>query len=422
MKNFDGIKLSANIGLPSQFDPHSEPAHKSIILVQNHYLWQNFRMPSIISKYLGRLALLALVALSLSSCETDVDLLAPYKTTPVIYGILDARADTQFVRINRTFLAEGDLKQYAQIKDSVEYDPSEVDAWLIKRQNGTKVDSIQLSYIERSMREEGAFYNQNVGFYYTAEPLLTDDQLFETNQTSSAGKWTYDLRATIRGVAYTATTDFPSLDEGDISFPAFPVNNVFTKAVFYQASSSSYRTLAFRYSRASTSFRYQGLMRLNYEYYLTDGSVVAGQEFDFPLGVAINPEGVNDSRDQSFNFSSVNWYEQLGEELRAIPNLEKIRLVDLEFRLSAANETFNRFINIAQPTSEFTPVFGSFSNFDRGAIGVLASRSTLARKFLLEDPSVTIMTEGEFTSGYCYCVDNWVGSALVCTDSPNGCP
>ena len=37
----------------------------------------------------------------LSSCETDVELEAPYKNTPIIFGVLDFTADTQFVRINK---------------------------------------------------------------------------------------------------------------------------------------------------------------------------------------------------------------------------------------------------------------------------------------------------------------------------------
>ena len=40
-----------------------------------------------------------------SSCETDFELNAPYKTIPVLYGLLDQSLDTQFVKINKSYLA-----------------------------------------------------------------------------------------------------------------------------------------------------------------------------------------------------------------------------------------------------------------------------------------------------------------------------
>ena len=51
----------------------------------------------------------ALVAmLGFNSCSTEVDLIAPYESSPVVFGLLDAEVDTQWVRINRTWLGEGD--------------------------------------------------------------------------------------------------------------------------------------------------------------------------------------------------------------------------------------------------------------------------------------------------------------------------
>ena len=56
-----------------------------------------------------------------SACETDVDLNAPYKSTTIVFGLLDPGADTQFVKITKTFLGNGNNLEYAQIRDSSEY-------------------------------------------------------------------------------------------------------------------------------------------------------------------------------------------------------------------------------------------------------------------------------------------------------------
>ena len=48
------------------------------------------------------LSLLACMAF-FNACSTDVELYADYKDIPVVYGLIDATTDTNFVRINRAF-------------------------------------------------------------------------------------------------------------------------------------------------------------------------------------------------------------------------------------------------------------------------------------------------------------------------------
>ncbi len=52
------------------------------------------------------LFLIALFA-SLMACDNEIDLNADYEDTTVVFGLLNANADTQFVRITRTFLEDG---------------------------------------------------------------------------------------------------------------------------------------------------------------------------------------------------------------------------------------------------------------------------------------------------------------------------
>lgn len=47
------------------------------------------------------------------SCTTDIDLYADYKQVPIIYGLLDATADTNYIKITRAFYVEGDAYQVA---------------------------------------------------------------------------------------------------------------------------------------------------------------------------------------------------------------------------------------------------------------------------------------------------------------------
>ena len=54
-----------------------------------------------------------------NSCKTDFALNAPYDDIPVIYAALDQSVDTQYVKINKTYLGDGNNTLYAKINDSV---------------------------------------------------------------------------------------------------------------------------------------------------------------------------------------------------------------------------------------------------------------------------------------------------------------
>ena len=66
-----------------------------------------------------------LVVLS-TGCSTDVDLNAPYEERTLAFCLLDPNADEQWVRVNRTWLGEGNNLEFAQVADSSEYAPGEV--------------------------------------------------------------------------------------------------------------------------------------------------------------------------------------------------------------------------------------------------------------------------------------------------------
>lgn len=357
------------------------------------------------------------LAFGISGCETDVDLMGPYKSTPVIIGILDYSVDTQFVRINRTFLGPGDATIYAQIKDSVEYNPAEVEAWLIKKRNGTILDSIELKHIVKPSRDPGVFYNQDVGFYYTDQPLFTAPEIDNIRKGTLTGTpvlMTYDIRVEARGKTYTATTDFPDIsDLTTITVPFFADPPV--RVEMYREVTSTYQNVPLLYKTGSETARYLGVYRLNFDYVLSNGTTVTNQFIDFKLGAQDNIEG-NNGKKNSFIFNAASWYEFVGNKIKAIPNIKQVQIHDLEFRITGANKMLTKYLKAANPVSEFTPVINTITNLDNDAIGILGSRTIISRKTHLSEASIKIMNQGEYTSapGLSYCVVDWAGSAYLC--------
>ena len=130
-----------------------------------------------------------------NACSTDVDLYADYKDIPVIYGLLNATEDTNFVRINRAFSGSNgnhiDATEVALIADSCNY-PGKLDAYIVeyKQVYGGAYqptgDTLALDTITIRDKEEGIFYSPNQKVYFT-----TDKYKFANN--SGHSKYKYKL-------------------------------------------------------------------------------------------------------------------------------------------------------------------------------------------------------------------------------------
>lgn len=132
--------------------------------------------------------LLSLVLAALfCSCSTDVDIYADYEVKPVVYGLLDSNADTNFVKITRTFCVKNDAYQVAANPDSSNY-PGKLDARLIEYCNGDSVREIILDTITIHNKEQGIFYAPDQKLYYTTEKL---------GMNTSKDTYSYHLRVVL---------------------------------------------------------------------------------------------------------------------------------------------------------------------------------------------------------------------------------
>ena len=81
---------------------------------------------------------LCMLIVVFGSCTTDVDLYADYKDVPIIYAMLNPRADTNYIKITRAFCGTNDnpinANEIAQIYDSSNYS-GKLDARIIEMKN-----------------------------------------------------------------------------------------------------------------------------------------------------------------------------------------------------------------------------------------------------------------------------------------------
>ena len=115
---------------------------------------------------------------SFYSCSTNVDLYSDYKDIPVVYGIINALADTNYVKITKAFCGSNDnfinAEEVALIYDSSNY-PEKLEAYIIelKSNYGQDYQPTDRKFILDTLtihnKQEGVFYSPDQTVYYTTE-------------------------------------------------------------------------------------------------------------------------------------------------------------------------------------------------------------------------------------------------------------
>ena len=123
-------------------------SNSKIVLLCSITLMKRLRM---------RYMFLAFAALFFASCDNELDLVADYKETPVVYGLVDQGEATQYIRVERAFVDKNtSALEIAQNPDSLYYE--DITVKLVRVKNGEeyileRVDGNQIGY----PREDGVF-------------------------------------------------------------------------------------------------------------------------------------------------------------------------------------------------------------------------------------------------------------------------
>ncbi len=127
------------------------------------------------------------------ACSTDVDLYADYQSIPVVYGFINQKADTNYIKITRTFCGTNEehinAMELAAIADSSNY-PDKLDVFFeeLKSSSGQPFEPtgrrFQLDTLTIHNKKEGLFYAPHQKLYYTTEHF---------NTTQNNDKYRYKL-------------------------------------------------------------------------------------------------------------------------------------------------------------------------------------------------------------------------------------
>ncbi|MFI5171480.1 MAG: hypothetical protein ACHQFW_03775 [Chitinophagales bacterium] len=305
------------------------------------------------------------VAAFCDGCSTDFDLNADFKETPVIYALLDASVDTQFIRINRAFLNDDvDAITMAAFSDSIYYG-DELIVSIEEYNNGSFITTYPVQRVDGDTlgipKQGGLFANSpNILYRFIADLDYTHSykiiaENIETGITVSAETALVDSFAITR----------PD-DEG-----IFPQNFSVSPQGIYQL----------RWKTAQDAKIYDVALRFHYREgtYFPDGDSIhytnAGA-IDWKIESNYTTETTNGGLTVTYNVDGASFYSFIESNFDPVDDLYFIRIADsIQFIIDAGgNELFNYFeYNNATLGITEGQISDAYTNVN-GGLGILSSR------------------------------------------------
>ena len=303
--------------------------------------------------FVGLFAAFFLMA-AFSSCSTDVDLYADYKEITVVYGLLDADQDTNFIKITKAFSGPGNALIMAKDPDSSNY-PGKLDVQLKGRKNSNDLPAIVLDTItiHNKLAGDSLFYFPNQLLYYTTAPL------------DAAAS--YELVINCGDKQITSQTNL--IKSFGISKPGGFVFN-FTATI---ASQIEWRS-------AVDGKRYEVGLTFYYKELRPGNPDTLYKSMYWYLGTRTS-NSLDGAETMNVSYLGENFYSMLGQQIDDALNVKRWA-GDVVVNISAGGDQLNTFIDVNAPSSSIIQEVPQYTNID-GGTGIFSSRRSISRSYKL---------------------------------------
>lgn len=278
------------------------------------------------------------------SCEKDVKILDDFEDITIVYGLMNPNDSISYLRIERAYLTNGDIYESAQVADSNLY-PYKLD---VKIKSGNQV--ITFDTVTIFNKNEGIFYAPKMQVYYavTKDILNSDDE--------------YNLEIT-NPVTGNIITSSSNLHDGSglrFDYPNYSITFESDKAVEFKSIKNA-RT-------------YQLNLRFHYmEQIINDTTTREYKYVDwiFPTYSSLTLTG---GENMAVPYIGEEFYANLTNNIPAAAGNQERYYGEIELILSTADDTFNTYLEVNEPSSSLVIDRPSFTNIENG-YGIFAGRS-----------------------------------------------
>lgn len=324
----------------------------------------------------------------LLGCKSKFSVNGEYIEKPVVHLLLDQGENYHFLKLNKTFLKEGNAYDYAKDPSLSYFDNVVATVKEIGGQNRTWT----LKDTTITNKKEGVFYAPKQKLYYFKANDLDEDALYRLNIDINNGE-------------FTVTAQTKLVSNVNISYPKpnfsfnFADNNV---------QINGYKSTPITFSLGSGAV-YKVQLKINYREYTTSGqsdktilwNLGSKDRLDIPTSTSTIPA------------SGEKFYELLSKKIAVNSNVTKRTLQEMEIILTAGSEDLQTYMLTNKPTSSLAQNKPSYSNVE-GALGIFSSRVTIKQtkavysppnKRALNQNSTKELCTGTYTVALNFCSD-----------------
>jgi hypothetical protein len=297
----------------------------------------------------------------LTSCENDIEINAPEKEIPVIYGFLDPHDSVQYIRVSRTFQTEG-------IKTPEEEAKNSGNQFLTDNIYVTNLRTLDTFFFVRStdIPKDPGYFQSDVNFVYSDQgKMRASGRFFQSDQyqlgvVSPAGK-TYSVKTSIVRDAklFAGSPLFLGLYTkfGTLRILSLaPAPTTGAGAAIYDLSLRTY-------------------------YYETISGVATIRYIDYPFQKNYSPKGRNGG--EGFNLTAYKMLDYLNyikDNIKPVdPSISRKFIRHDLVAYGGSDEVFDYF-NLFKPSLAIAQKRPDYSNIP-GALGIFSSRNSASVTF-----------------------------------------
>jgi hypothetical protein len=299
--------------------------------------------------------ILSVFAIVFTACETDFDVNADWEETTVVFGLLDAAKDTQFIKISKAFLGEADALQMAQNSDSINFNKGELDVKITRINNNGSTDAIMLNEV-RTLRDEGYFNDSIVMYTFENFEFQSNSLNQYTNFLNSNSEYELLIKNNITGNSVSSTTE---IIKGFNFSSGIPTSNRLT---FY-VDGLGYRFPRFEWSAPENVEIFQFNLRFHYK------------ENGLEKELSWNQTELG-SNDNILILSGEDFFHQfLANNLAALADDEEREFMNIDIEMTLGTQDLKTYIAVNEPITGIVQERPQFTNINNG-IGLFSSRYT----------------------------------------------
>lgn len=295
---------------------------------------------------------LALLMLAFAGCKNDLNVQAPYKDIPIVYGLLDQNDSVHYIRVNKAFEGNADAYTMASQFDSINYPVGTISVQL---QDNTNGNLITLDTTGLIPMDPGIFSYPYQILYKTNAALNQYDQynLIITNKKT--------------GTVITGTTNL--LPDVRLNSPP----NFLSPNPVPMDFSGFYHT-AVQWSSNNQALIYQLTMRFFYNEIDSVKKDTAYKYIDwvFPQHTSSTLEAGYPMED---DYTGIAFLQFLKGSIAPATGTIKRVPVDMEVMFTSGSSDLYTYIELSQPSLTVNQQKPSYSDV-KNAIGIFSSRHT----------------------------------------------